>query len=63
MADFPLSELISLATAVGIISTLFVIFYYSRKQMKGVLIDIETKVLNDLEEKIHGMREMLVHKP
>lgn len=27
------------------------------------MVDIETKVLNDLDEKIHGMAEMLVKRP
>jgi hypothetical protein len=37
--------------AVGIVATLFVAFYYSRKQMQKLSIDIETKVLSDLDEK------------
>ena len=63
MAELSVSELISLAEAVGIIATLFVIFYFSRKGVKSVLIDIETKVLNDLDEKMHEMAQMLVHHP
>jgi hypothetical protein len=61
--EVPVAELISLAEAVGIIATLFVIFYFSRREMKSVSIDIETKVLNDLDEKIHAMAEMMVHRP
>jgi len=46
-SEFPVSERFSLAEAAGIIATLFVIFYFSRKEMRSVSIDIETKVLND----------------
>ena len=53
MAELPVSELIRLAEALGIIGTLFVIFFFSRKEMRSLSIDIETKVLNDLDEKIH----------
>lgn len=63
MEVLSVSEIISLAEAVGIIATLFVIFYFSRKGVKSVMVDIETKVLNDLDEKMHGMAEMLVHRP
>jgi hypothetical protein len=63
MAELPVGELISLAEALGIIGTLFVIFFFSRKEMRNLSVDIETKVLNDLDEKIHGMAEMLVHRP
>jgi len=58
MAEHPVPELISFAEAIGIIGTLFVIFFFSRKEMRNLLVDIETKVLNDLDEKIHGMEEM-----
>lgn len=52
MAELPVSELISLAEALGIIGTLFVIFFFSMKKMRSLSVDIETKVLNDLDEKI-----------
>lgn len=58
-----MTELISLAEALGIIGTLFVIFFFSRKEMRNLSVDIETKVLNDLDEKIHGMADMLVGRP
>jgi len=63
MAELSVSELIGLGQTIAIIATLFVIFYFSRKGVKTVSVDIETKVLNDLDEKIHGMAEMLVHRP
>ena len=63
MYELSLSDLISLAGTSGVIGTLLVIFYFSRKGLKSVLVDIETKVLNDLDEKLHGLAEMLVHRP
>lgn len=53
MAELPVSELISLAEALGIIGTLFMIFFFIRKDIRSLSIDIETKVVNDLDEKIH----------
>lgn len=61
--EIPIAELISLAEALGIIGTLFIIFYFSRKEMRNLSVDIETKVLNDLDEKIHAMGEMMVRSP
>ncbi|MDE1766114.1 MAG: hypothetical protein KGI27_07550 [Thaumarchaeota archaeon] len=63
MAELSLADLISLAGSMGVIATLIVIFHFSRKGLKSLMIDIETKVLNDLDEKIHGMAEMLVLHP
>src|ERR687884_1716692 len=49
--------------AVGIVATLFVSFFYSRKQMQKLSVDIETKVLSDLDEKIHDLTKIAVEKP
>jgi hypothetical protein len=62
-SSWPVTDFISLAEASGIIATLFVIFYFSRREMRSVAVDIKTKVLNDLDEKMHGVAEMLVHRP
>src|ERR1044071_6607343 len=63
MAELPVSELISLAEAVGIVSTLFVIFYFSRRETRHLSVELETKVLTGFDEKLHSMVEMLVHEP
>jgi hypothetical protein len=63
MAELGVAEYFGIGEALGIIGTLFVVLYFSRKQMQSLSVDIETKVLNDLDEKIHRMAEMLVSKP
>lgn len=56
-------EYFAIGEAVGIIATFFIIMYFSRREMQSVRVDIETKVLNDLDDKLHGMIEAVVHKP
>jgi hypothetical protein len=63
MVELPLSELISLAEASGIVATFFIIFYFSRKEARNISVEIEAKVLNGLDEKVQAMAEMLIHKP
>ena|SRR6266540_6462983 len=63
MPETLIPELISLAEALGIISTLIVIFYFSRKEMKNLSVDIETRVLNDLDEKMHEAARILLDRP
>jgi hypothetical protein len=63
MAELGLVDYFVMEEAIGIVATLFVSFYYSRKQMQKLSIDIETKVLSDLDEKIHGLTQMAVEKP
>jgi hypothetical protein len=63
MAELGLVDYFVMGEAIGIVDTLFVAFYYSRKQMQKLSIDIETKVLSDLDEKMHGLTQMAVEKP
>jgi hypothetical protein len=63
MAELALVDYFVMGEAIGIVATLFVLFYFSRKQMQKLSIDIETKVLSDLDEKIHGLTQMAVEKP
>lgn len=63
MAEASLVDYFSIGASLGIIGTFLAQLYYSRKQMRGFSVDIETSILNNLNEKIHGMTETLVHKP
>ena len=63
MAEFGLVEYFGIGEALGIISTLFVVFYYSRKQARELSVDIETKVVNDLDDKLHGIAELAIARP
>ena len=52
-----------MAEAVLIIATIFVILYFSKKQMQSVFADLETKTLNDLDKKINGHTHMIIEHP
>jgi len=55
MSEIGLVEIFGMAEAIALIGTLFVILYFSRKQMQSLSLDIETKVLNDLNERMHAI--------
>jgi hypothetical protein len=63
MAELGIVEYFEMGEALGIIATLFVVLYFSRKQMQSLSVDIETKVLSDLDEKIHDLTQMAVERP
>ena len=63
MAELGLVDYFVMGKAVGIVATFVMAFYYSRKQMQKLSVDIETKVLSDLDEKMHGLTQMAVEKP
>jgi hypothetical protein len=55
MVEVGVAEYFGMAEALGIIAAVFVVLYYSRKQIQALSVDIETKV--------HSAREMMVQKP
>jgi hypothetical protein len=58
MSEIGLAEIFGMGEAIGIIGTLFVILYFSRKQTQSLSVDIETKVLNDLAERMYALHQI-----
>ena len=63
MSELGLVEYFSMAEALGIIATMLIVLYFSRKQTQTLSIDIETKILNDLDEKLHEITQMGIERP
>jgi len=63
MTEIGIAEYFGIGEAIGIIATLFVILYFSRKQMQVLSVDIETKVLNDLAERTHALHQIVIRSP
>ncbi|MGA7007511.1 MAG: hypothetical protein WBY28_10595, partial [Nitrososphaeraceae archaeon] len=63
MAEFALVDYFIMGEAVGIVATLVVSFYYSRKQMQKLSVDIESKVLSDMDEKVNDHTRLTIEKP
>jgi hypothetical protein len=61
--DVEISDILSIAQTVGIIGTLLIALILSRREVKDLSIDIETKVLSDLDEKMHRLEEHLLERP
>ena len=63
MAELGLVDYFVMGEAIGIVATLLVSFYYSRKQMQKLSTDIETKVLSDLDDKSNELTRLAIEKP
>ena len=63
MVEIGIAEYFSMGEAIGIIGTLFVVLYFSRKQTQALSIDIETKVLNDLTERLDAIIHVGIQRP
>ena len=50
--DIGISDVLSIAQTIGIIGTLLIALYFSRREIRELSVDIETKVLSDLDEKV-----------
>src|SRR5438128_11257985 len=61
--DVGISDILSIAQTVGIIGTLLIALFLSRREVRDLSIDIETKVLSDLDEKMHRLEEHLLERP
>ena len=55
--------MLSIAQTVGIVGTLLIALFLSRREVRELSIDIETKVLSDLDEKVHRLEEHLWERP
>ncbi len=63
MVEIGIAEFFSMGGALGIISSMFVVLYFSRKQMKTLSTDIETKILNDLDERMREITQIAIERP
>ena len=63
MVEIGLAEYFGMGEAIGIIATMFVVLYFSRKQMEALSVDIETKVLSDLDLRLREITRMMIDRP
>ena len=61
--DIGISDLLSIAQTIGIVGTLLIALFLSTREVRNLSIDIETKVLSDLDEKVHRLEEHLLERP
>ena len=63
MVEIGLEQYFGMGEAIGIIATMFVVLYFSRKQMAALSVDIETKVLSDLDLRLHEITHLMIDRP
>ncbi|MDW0166936.1 MAG: hypothetical protein QOK84_04785 [Nitrososphaeraceae archaeon] len=63
MVEIGLAEYFGMGEAIGIIATMFVVLYFSRKQMEALSVDIETKILSDLDLRIREITRLMIDRP
>ena len=61
--DIGITDLLSISQTIGIVGTLLIALFLSTREVRNLSIDIETKVLSDLDEKVHSLEEHLLERP
>jgi hypothetical protein len=57
------SDMLSIAQTIGIVGTMVLTLFFSKKQLQSLSIHDQTRVLNDLDEKVRKMVEIIIEKP
>lgn len=63
MSDLSLGDALTLVQTFAIIAALMITLYFSRRQVQAFATDLETRVLNDIDEKFHRIGEIFLERP
>jgi hypothetical protein len=63
VSEIGFPDMLSLAQTIGIVGTMVLILYFSKRQIQSLTIDQQTRVLNDLNEKYHKIAELTMEDP
>jgi len=58
-----LSDTLSLTQSIGIVGTMVLTLYFSKRQIQALSSEEKTRVLNDLDRKIHNIIELVLERP
>jgi hypothetical protein len=62
VSEIGFSDVLSLAQTIGIVGTMVLTLYFSKRQLQSLSIHWQTRVLNDLDEKVHET-ELMLERP
>ena len=57
------SDMLSIAQTIGIVGTMVLTLIFSKRHMQSLSSHQDTRVLNDLDEKVRKMAEIIIEKP
>ena len=57
------SDMLSIAQTIGLVGTMILTLIFSKKHIQSLSTHQQTRVLNDLDEKVRKMAEHIIEKP
>ncbi len=58
-----LDDLLTLVQTIAIIAALLVTLYFSTRQVRALSVDLESRVLSDINDQFHNLAEAFVRSP
>jgi len=63
LTDFNFSDILSIAQTIGIIGSLVMMFYFSRREIHHMGREFQVQMLNEITEKMHHIGEIIIDHP
>jgi len=63
LTDFDFSDILSIAQTIGIIGSLVMMFYFSRREIRHMGREYQTQILSEITEKLHRIGEIIIDHP
>jgi hypothetical protein len=63
VSEIGFADTLSLAQTIGIVGTLVLTLYFSKRHIQALSSETETRVLNEMDEKTHNMIELVLERP
>ena len=63
MIDIDFSEILSIAQTAGIIGSLVIAFYFSRREIQHLSREFQAQVLNNITEKMYRISDIIIEHP
>lgn len=63
MGNLGFADWLTLGQTIGIIASLVLTLYFARRQIQSMSVDVESRVLNDLDEKRYKISELILDNP
>ena len=62
-SELGFSDALTLAQTIGIVGTMVLTLYFSKRQIQALSSDTEMRVLNEMDEKTHNIIELVLERP
>lgn len=63
VSELGIADMLHLAQTIGIVGTMMLTLYFSKRQIQSLSSDTETRVLNEMDKKIGSVLQLILERP